>query len=255
MTTLTLISDLGAQNHDLARFRNRLKKEMKGVDLEIINAECDRHDLVEAAYILDAVLPDFERDTIHIVDVDTDMHSLGPALMARVNDQWVISANNGFLSLISHTPEHIFHDTEGWSAQGGTFTLLHTFLPLAQRLYTKGSAGLKPAKEIREKAGIAPVISENTLRGTVIYVDKFGNAITNITRDELERVAAGRKMNIRLNRHTGMDKVLSHYGEVQVGMAVCVWTSQGNLQVSLYHGDASRLLGLEKGKMITVDFE
>gem|GEM_PF-418821 len=255
MATVTLISDLGVDNYDLARFRHRLKKEMSGVDFEMITASVARHDVVEAAYVLDAVLPDFEADTIHIIDVESDMEVFGPALVARIQNQWVISANNGLLSLLKDGLDAVFEENEGWSKQGGTFTLLNTFLPLAQRLVMKGSAGLKKAGDIQEKAGLAPIITENALRGTVIYVDNFGNAITNITREDIERAGAGRKMLIHLSRSETLRKISHHYASTQVGDATCVWTNHGYLQVSIYHGDARRLLGLEKGKMITIEFE
>lgn len=255
MATVTLISDLGVDNHDLARFRHRLKKEVLGVDFELITASVARHDVIEAAYVLDDILLDFEQDTIHILDIESDMHEHGPALIARVQNQWVIAANNGLLSLLRHGLDAVFQDSEGYSEKGGTFTLLNTFLPLAQRLVMKGSAGLQKASEINEKAGLTPVITENAIRGTIIYVDKFGNAVSNITREDLERAAANRKMSIRLNRFNRLNTISDHYASVRLGEANCVWTNHNYLQVSIYHGDASRLLGLEKGKMITVEFE
>ncbi|HCS19969.1 MAG TPA: hypothetical protein DIW47_05305 [Bacteroidetes bacterium] len=255
MATITLISDLGVDNHHLARFRHKLKKEMPGTDFELITASVSRHDVVEAAYVLDDILLDFEPDTIHIVDIESDMQQFGPALVARVHNQWVIAANNGLLSLLRHGLDAVFQDTEGLSEKGGTFTLLNTFLPLALRLNLKGSAGMKKAAEIMEKAGLTPVITENAIRGTIIYVDSFGNAVSNITREDLERAAAKRKMSIRLNRFNRLHSIADHYASVQLGEANCVWTNHNYLQVSIYHGDASRLLGLEKGKMITVEFE
>ncbi|MBI1222021.1 MAG: hypothetical protein GC180_05400 [Bacteroidetes bacterium] len=255
MATLTLISDLGVDNYDLARFRHRLKQELSGSDFEMISASVSRHDVSEAAYVLDAVLMDFEADSIHIVDVESDMKKFGPALVARIQDQWVITANNGLLSLLRHGLDAVFQADEALSAAGGTFTLLNTYLPLAQHLAMKGTAGLKKAVEIHEKSGLLPTITENAIRGTIIYVDHFGNAVTNIAREDLERAAAGRKMNIRLNRFNQLKKISDHYASVEVGEATCVWTSHDYLQVSIYHGDASRLLGLEKGKLITIEFK
>ncbi|MDX5320882.1 MAG: SAM-dependent chlorinase/fluorinase [Bacteroidota bacterium] len=232
-----------------------MKKELSGVDFEMITGSITRHDLNEAAYVLDAILTDFEEDSIHIVDVESDMKKFGPALVARVQNQWVISANNGLLSLLRHGLDAVFEENEGWSEKGGTFSLLNTFLPLAQRLVMKGSAGMKKASEIEEKAGLAPTITENAIRGAVIFVDNFGNAVTNITREDLDRAAKGRKLQIHLNRFTRMTQISDHYANVPVGEATCVWTNHDYLQVSIYHGEADRLLGLEKGKMITIEFE
>lgn len=255
MATITLISDLGVDNHDLARFRHRLKKEVPGVDFELITASVARHDVLEAAYVLNAILSDFEEDSIHIMDVESDMIKFGPALIARVKNQWIISANNGLLSLLGFDLDSIYKEDGELSKLGGTFTLLNTYLPIARRLAENGDAGLIKAGDIQEKSGLAPVITENAIRGTVIYVDHFGNSVTNIMREDLDRAAAQRKMSIRLNRHTRLESITNNYASVHVGEATCVWTNHDYLQVSIYHGDASRLLGLEKGKMITIEFE
>ncbi|MDX5319644.1 MAG: SAM-dependent chlorinase/fluorinase, partial [Bacteroidota bacterium] len=77
----------------------------------------------------------------------------------------------------------------------------------------------------------------------------------NITREDLDRAAKGRKLQIHLNRFTRMTQISDHYASVPVGEATCVWTNHDYLQVSIYHGEADRLLGLEKGKMITIEFE
>lgn len=239
----------------MARFKHRLKQELSSTDFEMISGSISRHDVTEAAFVLDAILGDFEPDSIHIVDVESDMLRHGPALVARVQEQWVITANNGMLSLLRHGLDAVFQADDALSSKGGTFTLMNTFLPLAQHLVMKGAAGLKKAGEIEEKAGLMPTITENAIRGTVIFVDNFGNAVTNITREDMDRAGANRKMEIRLNRFTRLNTIHEHYASVEVGDATCVWTNHGYLQVSIYHGEASRLLGLEKGKMITIEFE
>ncbi len=255
MATITLISDLGSKNHNLARFRQRLKREIGGSEFELVTADITRHDVGEAAFVLDSVLDEFEEDTVHIIDVESDMHALGPALAARVKNQWVIAANNGMLSLVRDGLDGVWMENQGWSEKGGTFTLMNTFIPLAQHLILKGSAGLKKAGEIREKAGLTAVITEDSLRGTVIFTDDFGNAVTNITREDFERAIQGRKMQIRLNRNASVNAIQESFGAVSSGELVCTWTSNGYLQVSLNHGHAARLLGLEKNKMVTISFE
>lgn len=254
MATITLITDQGTGNPDLARFRYKLRNQLPGLDFELITAEVSRHDVSEAAYIVDSVLKDFLPETIHIVDVESDMHLHGPALLARVNNQWVICANNSLLSLIKHEKEQVWSLNPDVSIAGKTFTLLNTFLPLAVAVHEKDFSKLSPATEIKEKMALAPVITESAIRGSVIFVDYYGNSITNISKEEFDRAAQGRSMKIRINRQTILNTIEEFYGTVKLGEAVCVWTDSGYLQVSIYQGEASRLLGLSKGGMITIDF-
>jgi S-adenosylmethionine hydrolase len=107
LAILTLISDIGYNNHDLSRFRLRVRQQLPGAELEIINAAVARHDIAEAAYVLDCVLPDFPPDTVHLVDIRADLNAFGPGLVARVKDQWVIAANNGLLSLLYFKSEKV----------------------------------------------------------------------------------------------------------------------------------------------------
>src|SRR5690606_38626580 len=189
-----------------------------------------------------------------LLDMEADMHQFGPALLAQVKDQWVITANNGFLSLLKNQVGKVFEDASPKSKEGGTFTVPNTYLPLLKQIMETGTTSLQPAGNLQGKAGVIPVVSDTSLGATVICVGQFGNAVANITREDLERVAAGRGVRIRLDRHGSTERIYSFFGEVQVGDMVCVWTRSGHLQVSIYHGDAARLFGLEKGKMITIEF-
>lgn len=253
MSTISLISDIGFNSHNLSRFRQRFKKVLPGHDLEIIKADISRHDIGEAAYILESILPEFEDGSIHIVDVDPDLFRFAPALYAKIGEQWIITANNGLVSLLADKVSFVASETEGLSDGAGINSLLNTFLPMAKRLLEKGEKGLVEFNELREKSILQPVHTENEIRGTIIYVDGFGNAITNLKKEYLEGIAKGRRLAIVLNRHDRISKIHNYYGEVEPPDLLAVWSDSGHLQISIYQGDAARLMGLRKGKMISIE--
>ncbi len=255
MITVSLISDIGTNSNDLARFKLRFRKQVEGAELEVLKADIDRHKITEAAYIADCMLPEMGKNDLLIVDVESDMLANGPALLAACDDQWIITSNSGFLHMLGDRIGKVYAAPDDWVKQGATFTLLNTYLPLLKHFLKDGVQGLKPFENLKERAGLQPVIEENGMRGTVIYVDNFGNAITNIQRETFEEVRNGRKMLIRLNRHETKDSVVDFYSATGDGEVAVVWTSNGHLQVSIYHGNASRLLGLTKEKMISIKFE
>ncbi len=252
MSTVSLISDIGSQSHALARFRMRFKRELPHLELECIKTDVQRGSISDAAFVLDALLPEFPAGTIHIVDVESDLHLFGPALFGKVKNQWVVCANNGLLSLLEEAPEFIAAEQGNWSKEGGVNALLRTFLPMVKHLAQEGGKGLKNFNEVQEKTRVQPVISDNEIRATVIFNDHFGNAVTNLKKLDLDRLANGRKMAIIIGRHDRITRISHSYGEVINGEILASWTEEGYLQIAINHGEAKRLLGLEKGKMITI---
>lgn len=253
MSTVSLISDIGSESHELARFRMRFKRELPDLHLECVKTNVQRGSISDAAFVLDALLPEFPAGSIHIVDVESDLHRFGPALFGKVKDQWVICANNGLLSLLEEAPEFIAAEQGGWSKEGGVNALLRTFLPMVKQLQEHGDKGMKSFPDIQEKARLQPVISDNEVRATVIFNDHFGNAITNLKKEDLDQVAKGKRIAIILGRHDRLTRISQFFGEAEEGDVVATWTEDNYLQIGIYHGDAARLLGLGKGKMITVE--
>ena len=104
------------------------------------------------------------------------------------------------------------------------------------------------------KTIIQPVVSSDQIRGSIIYVDSFKNAITNITRDLFESVAKGRRFTILFKRSETVEKISLQYSDVLEGEKLCLFGITGYLEIAINKGEASTLLGLHTGEAIIIQF-
>jgi S-adenosylmethionine hydrolase len=116
--------------------------------------------------------------------------------------------------------------------------------------------GPRPANYI-ERAVFLPVLEEDVIRGTVIYVDDFGNAVTNITRELFEEQRKGRKFEVVTRKVQNMyiDKINTAYSESESGTLVAIFNETGLLEIALNMESASRLLGLKLTDNIRIEFK
>ena len=96
--------------------------------------------------------------------------------------------------------------------------------------------------------------------GEVIYIDRFGNIVTNIDKDLFSTKKAGRNFIIHLPRGNEINKVENTYNDVKESEIVAVFNSSHLLEIAINRADknakagASTLLGIIEGNQIIIDF-
>lgn len=114
----------------------------------------------------------------------------------------------------------------------------------------------KAVKEFQQRIPIRAAIDKNTLTGSVIYIDSFRNAITNISGELFERVGHGRNFEIFVqSNHYVIRKLNRFYHETPAGELLALFNSVGLLEIAMNHGNAADLLGLSTSSTIRVKFE
>ena len=94
------------------------------------------------------------------------------------------------------------------------------------------------------------------IRGTVVYIDEFGNAITNITRSLFESQRGERRFEINARRQQYVISTLhQRYNETEEGNLIALFNTSGLLEIALNRGNASRLLGLKQNDTVRIDFQ
>ena len=112
------------------------------------------------------------------------------------------------------------------------------------------------ARTIVTDCGYAAPTVENPglLRGVVIGADRFGNLVTNIREEHVDRLAGGRRhesLEVRLGRRR-LGGLLRTYADVEPGRVVCLFGSNGELEIALRNGDAAARLRAKPGAQVTV---
>jgi S-adenosylmethionine hydrolase len=100
-------------------------------------------------------------------------------------------------------------------------------------------------------------VSENIIRGQVVYVDNYENIFTNIHRSDFDKA---RKNDLRFTLYIGGSrvpenlKISNNFQKVGDSGAIVVFFVNDYLVVAMKHGNASGLLGGSEGETVMIEF-
>ena len=98
---------------------------------------------------------------------------------------------------------------------------------------------------------LTPQITDDRIMGHVIYVDRFGNLITNISKAVFERTRGERDFVISI-KDRRINQIKRAYAEVPTGELLSIFSSFGNLEIAVNGGNAAKSLGVEKGASVEI---
>lgn len=256
MPIVTLITDLGKDTHVIAKAKAKLLVAIPQVTIIDISHAVTPFLLDEALYFAKSSVNDFPAGTIHIISVDADIKKYKRALACKYKEQIFLTVDNGFIPMLTRGDDCEVFNLEYQHLPLSNLSPLKTLLsPLAIEIIEKGLEKIGTrVDDILEKTIEQPVVFEDGLRGNVVYINNYNNAITNISRALFDNERVGRKFRIVLNRFESISRLSESYNDVDTGSKLCFFNADGFLEVAVNRGSASKLLGLEKDKRITIDF-
>jgi hypothetical protein len=195
---------------------------------------------------------------VHIIGVDPEGGRHNRMLVMELRGHYFIAADNGVMSLIraDEPCESIAVDEEKLGLEGGgrSFLAQNRMAPIAAHLVNgTPMEELGEPHSIREYLWGEPSYTNNALRGAIVHVDHFGNALTNITKENFLKVKGSRAFNIFI-RNLRLSRIVGSYGDVAKGEALAIFSDNDHLEFAIREGSASQLLGLKVMDMLTVEF-
>jgi S-adenosylmethionine hydrolase len=257
MGIITLTSDWGDTDYYAAAVKGRILQEIPEAVVVDITHKIPQFSTRETAYVLRHAYPNFPKGTIHIIGVNTEESLEEPHLVVLYDGHYFIGADNGVFSLIfdkDKAPEkiialEIFQDSDEY-----TFSTLHRFAKAAVRL----ARGEKPETlgyaypSLRQKLDYEPSFNATGIRGMVIHIDPYSNAVTNISKELFQRVV-GKKPYVIMFKNYECQKVGRSYADAG-GDAnpVCLFGNGNLLEIALKNAPASSLMGLRVDDPVTI---
>src|SRR6266849_5174353 len=204
MSIITLVTDFGSQDFFVGA--------MKGVILSInpqaiivdITHEIPAQDIEAAAFNLLATYKDFPAATIHVAVVDPGVGSTRRPILIECGAQFFVGPDNGIFSWICERDEtiraiHLTNEKFFRHPVSATFHGRDIFAPVAAALASGVAVkdfGDEASDYVRLDSLLPEVASDGSIDGRVIHIDRFGNCITNLTRENFgeDRAASGAKL-------------------------------------------------------------
>ncbi|WP_447637281.1 SAM hydrolase/SAM-dependent halogenase family protein [Flavobacterium microcysteis] len=274
MSIITLTTDFGYKDHFVGSLKGKIYSEYPEARIVDISHEIDQFNVSEASYMVGSSYQSFPKGTVHIIGVDSELHPETQHIAMQWNDQYFICADNGILSLLIQKiiPQKIvsinIHDRLGINA-----TAMDVFVTVACHLVRGGLLNVigKEITKIKEVTELQAVVSQDnsSIKGYAIYIDHFGNVVTNISKQLFSKIGKGRKYEVSFKNYK-LRTILPNYSSIvnfeqnsikfYEGKELAIFNEAGFLEIAIYRsnpnsvGGASSLLGLKYRDFVSINF-
>tara|TARA_B110000014_G_C20029799_1_gene534717 strand:+ start:33 stop:863 length:831 start_codon:yes stop_codon:yes gene_type:complete len=276
MNFITLTTDFGYKDFSVAITKATIYKNIKDVLVIDISHQISPYNNTQAAYILKNSYKSFPEGTIHIIGIESELTPENSHIAMHFNNHYFIGANNGIFSLITENlkPDKIVEINIHKNVISN-FPVIDVFVKVAKHISSKGSLDVigKKIDKIKELTEIKPVVNQkkDQILGSVIYIDNYGNVVSNITKKIFNEIGKSRPFVIEARR-IKFKEIFSSYSQAidfsikkdkreEDGKKLALFNSAGHLELAIYKsnpetvGSASSLFGLNYRDPITIFFE
>jgi len=259
MALVGFLSDFGLKDNFVGVVKAVILKINPSVKIVDISHEVRPQDILEASFILKSSFKFFPKGTIFLTVVDPGVGSKRKAIIVKTKDFYFVSPDNGLLSLVLKDEPplkiiEITNDKYFLKPVSFTFQARDIFAPVAGYL-SKGEPLNNFGISISHYKTLdipSPLIKKNILEGEIIYIDHFGNLVTNIDERAFRFFTKDKKFKIKL-KNFFIDKLSLNYAEAENLRPIALIDSFGYLEISLKENNASKVLKLKKGDKIKVE--
>ena len=274
MSIITLTTDFGTKDHFVGAVKGAIYTELPDAKIVDITHQISPFNITETAYIIKNSYKSFPDKTIHIIGVDSELSDDNKHIALELDNHYFNCPDNGLICMITKDikPKKIveinIHDRIESS-----FPVLDVFVKVACHISRGGNLTVigKEIQSYKEMTEIQPKISQDQKQivGGIIYIDNYGNIISNISKKLFLEVGKGRDFTVRAARYS-FSKIFNKYNEILgqssheakqfEGNRLALFNSAGYLEIAIYRsnldtvGGASTLLGLGYRDSITVEF-
>jgi S-adenosylmethionine hydrolase len=274
MSLITLTTDFGTKDHFVGAVKGAIYSELSDARIVDITHEISPFNITETAYILKNSYKSFPERTIHIVGVDSELSADNKHIALELDNHFFVCPDNGIISMIASEikPTKIveinIHDRIESS-----FPVLDVFVKVACFIARGGNLTVigKEIETFKKSIEIQPKVNQaqNQIIGGVVYIDNYGNVISNISKKMFQEIGKGRRFKANAKRYS-FTTIFKKYNEVAGdsahesiqydGNKLAIFNSAGYLEIAIYRsnldsvGGASTLLGLNYRDPIIIDF-
>jgi hypothetical protein len=251
---ITLLTDFGLQDPYVGIMKGVMLSRCPDAQLVDLSHDVPAQNVTAGALMLESAWRYFPPGTIHLAVVDPGVGSDRAIIAARVGEHCFVAPDNGLLSLIfeQSSPDRIVHVAAKdlyLKPVSRTFHGRDIFAPVAAALARGVSLDdLGTTTETWHRLDLPSPVheSDGSLRGSIIYIDRFGNLVSNVLGTQmltLPRITIGDRQ---------IDRLAGSYADVPPGEVLAIIGSSGRLEISVNQASASEQLQLGIGDEIHI---
>jgi len=276
MPLITLTTDFGTKDHFVGAIKGAIFNEIENAQVVDISHQISPFNITETAYVVKNAYQNFPKGSVHIIGVDSELSNENKHLALLLDDHFFVCPDNGVISMIASDikPEKIVEITIH-DRLISSFNVLDVFVKVASHIARGGTLDVigKEVTQFKQLKEVDPFINEDKTQivGSVIYIDNYGNVISNISKKLFQEVGKGRAFEVVARNYT-FTKIQQQYNEIvnfeipiqnrqDDGKRLAIFNSANFLEIAIYKsnlntvGGAASLLGLGYRDTITIRFK
>lgn len=205
-----------------------------------------------ASFLIRNTFRNYPKGSVHIICVHSEAKNGQDHLIVKARDHFFIGTDNGIFNLILNSdPEEVVKiDPQGTIDELEIFAKAASDIISGKKLSELGEL----VKTISERIPLRATIDKDVIIGSIIFIDSYGNAISNITREVFYRVFKNKDYRILIQSNKNFtDKISQKYSDVPVGEMLTKFNQFDLLEISINGADVSELLSLRIGSVVRID--
>jgi len=258
LAVVTLISDRRGDDFFLGRLKGQLLSACNNINIVDLAHNIGHHSVSKAAFILKYSFKNFPDNTVHLIGIDGECSENKKHLIAKVNNQYFITADNGLFSLAFELGEiQEIIKIEKCEQKIPKIPALFNFGKIACEIINGKDISKfgKRAKGVKRLMPFNPTFGKDYILGHIVYIDSYQNAVTDISFELFSKISKGRKFVITpgIPKYK-ITKIHNSYHDVKIGELVAIFDSLGLLEIAMNKGNISELLSYNFETQIRIEF-
>jgi len=255
---IALFTDFGSSDPYVAQLKGAIKTIAPSAEILDLSHANAAFDISAASYLLAKSTHTLPPGTIIVAVVDPGVGSSRAGIAIRTTAGHIfVAPDNGILTEVlarEGLSEARTLKIQNSPDVSSTFHARDIFGPTAARLIGSSSldsCGPKAEKIFRLPRNTATVMS-NQAKGQVLYVDHYGNILTNIPGSELGKLKVGQLLSISVKGKSISLPFLKTYSEAPADRPFALINSDGEFEIAINQGNAARELGIKPGDAVVL---
>lgn len=254
MPVITITTEWQGFDYHNGVLKGKLAQACPGIPVIENSTGIPPFNIQQAAFIVRNTFRHYPEGSIHIICVKSEYSEKSPHLVVKAQGHYFIGADNGIFNLILNSaPENIvklngpskdeIHD------ETSAFAAVAAIISSGGRIEDAG----KKVESLNDKVPLRATIEDDAITGSIIFIDSYGNAISNITRDIFMRVFSKKQYRIAIRSNSNsINHISKSYNSEGISDLVALFNSLELLEIGINGSNAAELLSLKVGDTVRV---
>lgn len=253
---VTLTTDFSMSDAYVGMMKGAILSVSRDISIVDLAHDINPHDVFEGAFVLQTAYRFFPEGTVHLAVVDPGVGSVRRRVAMRCGGHYFVGPDNGVFSYVISSSEQcaaveISAPETRRGLHGVTFEGRDIFAPAAARI----ACGVplseigRPVDNLVTLDMPRPRVNEVTIDGKIIYIDHFGNCVSNIEAAEIERLGGSVQVSVG---GQSVGPLRTSYSDVPAGEPLAIINSLDHLEIAINQGNAETDLNIKVGTPVRV---